>query len=505
MKIIKKQLNKIKKLVSKVNRIAQSQHFEYFVLSVILILGFVVRLYKISTPLADWHSWRQADTASVSKNYLKGGINLLYPRYHDISSIQTGYENPQGFRFVEFPIYNLMHIGIYKLLPENINLETAGRLTNIIFAIFIATNLYLFVKRATKNKWLGILSAGFYLFIPYNIFYTRVVLPDAMAAGFGVLGIWLFWEYLQSEKPWLVYISAICFALGLLTKPFVAFYGLPIAVFAIYKYKLNIFKNTHLLIALDIALIPMFLWRIWINQKGLLVGIAHYKWAFNGDGIRFRPAFWRWIFAERVGKLILGFWGLVPFAVGLVVKPSRKLQKLFKYNLFWLFGVLLYASIIATANVRHDYYQVYFIPIISVFLSFGVWQLWNNISFNNLISKALLFFSVGMMFLIGFYEIKDYYKINDPAIIKAGAAIRRISNEGDLVVAPYNGNTAFLYQTGRWGWPVVETSIDDLIQKGADWFVSTNRADPDYENFKKRFKIVEETDSYLILDLSKPL
>lgn len=498
MKIIKKQLDNIYKL-------EQSQYFEYFLLSLVLVFGFLVRLYKINTPLADWHSWRQADTASVTKNYLKDGINLLYPRYHDISSIQTGYQNPQGYRFVEFPIYNLMHIGIYKLFYKNINLETAGRLTNIIFAIFIAVSLYLFVKRATKNKWLGILSAGFYLFIPYNIYYTRVVLPDAMAAGFGVLGVWLFWEYLQSKKSWLVYASAILFALGLLTKPFVAFYGLPVLYMTIRKYKWDIFKNIHLLIALDLALIPMLLWRIWINQKGLLVGIAHYKWAFNGDGIRFRPAFWRWIFAERVGRLILGFWGLVPFASGLVVKPSKKLQKFFRYNLFWLGGVLLYASIIATANVRHDYYQVYFVPVIAVFLSFGVWQLWNNTSFNNLVSKALLLFSVGMMLMVGFYEVKDYYKINDPAIIKAGAAVNEISDDGDLVVAPYNGNTAFLYQTGRWGWPVVETSIDDLIQKGADWFVSTNRADPDYENFKKRFKIVQETDSYLILDLRKPL
>ena len=36
---------------------------------IILLLGFGVRLYKITSPIADWHSWRQADTASVTRNF----------------------------------------------------------------------------------------------------------------------------------------------------------------------------------------------------------------------------------------------------------------------------------------------------------------------------------------------------------------------------------------------------------------------------------------------------
>jgi len=491
----------IKKLSHNINKLVQSQLFGYFIFSLILIFGFLLRLYKINTPLADWHSWRQVDTSSVTKNYLENGINLLYPRYHDISSIQTGYQNPEGYRFVEFPVYNLAHAGVFKVSSGTLSLEVAGRLTNIIFALLVATGLYLFVKRASGNSWLGLISSAFYMFIPYSIFYTRVILPDAMAAGFGVLGIWMFWEYIQSERPWQVYLSAIFFSLGLLTKPFVAFYGLPVVFMAIKKYKMNIFKNFHLLLALDIALIPMLLWRIWISQKGLLVGVAHYKWAFNGDGIRFRPSFWRWIFAERIAKLILGFWGLVPFAAGIIIRPYKKLDKYYQYVLWWLLGMLLYVSIIATANVRHDYYQIYLIPAVAIFLSFGSWQLWNNSVFNKSVSRIMLIFSIGMMVLIGFYEVKDYYKINDPAIMIAGAAVNKVSKADDLVVAPYNGNTAFLYQTGRWGWPVVETSIDDLIDKGADWFVSTNKADPDYENFKKRFRIFKETDDFLILDL----
>ena len=33
------------------------------ILIAVIILTALVRLYRINTPLADWHSWRQADTA----------------------------------------------------------------------------------------------------------------------------------------------------------------------------------------------------------------------------------------------------------------------------------------------------------------------------------------------------------------------------------------------------------------------------------------------------------
>ena len=85
---------------------------EKFWLALIFILALLLRLYKIDNPIADWHSWRQADTAAVSRNFLKYGFNPLYPRFDDLSSIPSGKENHQGWRFVEFPIFNLIHAGL---------------------------------------------------------------------------------------------------------------------------------------------------------------------------------------------------------------------------------------------------------------------------------------------------------------------------------------------------------------------------------------------------------
>ena len=75
---------------------------EYIILSIILLFGLAVRLYKINNPVADWHSWRQADTASVSRNFVKSGINLLYPTYDDISVFKAASSILKDFGWLSF-------------------------------------------------------------------------------------------------------------------------------------------------------------------------------------------------------------------------------------------------------------------------------------------------------------------------------------------------------------------------------------------------------------------
>jgi len=79
-----------------------------------------------------------------------------------------------------------------------------------------------------------------------------------------------------------------------------------------------------------------------------------------------------------------------------------------------------------------------------------------------------------MMLMVGWLGIKDDYQINHPEIIEAGKMVDEITPKDALVIAPYNGDTAFLYQTNRWGWPAIEDSIDNIIAKGADFYVTVD-------------------------------
>ena len=140
-------------------RFLGTRKFEYFLLSLVILAGFLVRLYKINNPVADWHSWRQADTASVTRIYIQKGINLLMPRFDDISSIQSRIFNPYGYRMVEFPIYNALgalttiHIGHFSL-------EVWSRLLTIFCALTTSYFLYLIGKRFPESGFYNVCQSS---------------------------------------------------------------------------------------------------------------------------------------------------------------------------------------------------------------------------------------------------------------------------------------------------------------------------------------------------------
>lgn len=448
---------------------------EYFLLSLLLILGFIVRLYKIDNPVADWHSWRQADTSAVSRNFINDGIDMLYPTYDDISSIQSGLENPTGVRMVEFPIYNALHTIFFNTFGM-FTIEKWGRLTTIFITLLTSVFLYLLGKKHYSAK-IGLLTAFFFLFLPFNVYFSRVILPDPLGVLFMVSGLYFFGIN--------TVLSGILFGLALLQKPFFGVYLLPLLPYFLKKEN---FKS-NMLFAL-LAFTPFVIWRFWTGQHP--EGIPFYEWAFNGDRIRFHPAYFRWLFGERLGILILGTWGLVPFAFGLI----RKLKN--KFNFYFVLSALSYLLIVATANVRHDYYQILIIPPVAMTLALGTSYLWKR-------SKIILVLSLVTMFLISWDRIKPFYQVNHPELMEVGKIVDETLPKDAQIVIPYNGDTAFLYQTKRKGWPAVDDSIDNIIERGADYYVSIDLGSSDTVNFSKRFKTVVRTNQYIILDLHKEI
>lgn len=477
-----------------INQLKQGKRIEYILLSIIIITALFTRLYKIDNPIADWHSWRQADTASVSREYVMKGIDLLHPRYHDISTTQTRIFNPEGFRFVEFPIFNAIHAIFYLNFPF-FTFEIWGRLISIFSALGATYFVYRLGKRYISATG-GILAAFYYALIPFNIYFTRVILPEPLATLIVLASLWFFVKYIDENKSVYIYLSAILLGLGLLVKPFVAFYAVPMIYLAIKKFSLKgtlINKKMYLLLFLSVT--PLLVWRMWMSQ--FPEGIPLWRWVFNGDGIRFKPSFWRWIFGERLGRLILGIGGLIPFSFAILAYKKNK-----SFIHAFLFGMFLYVTVFASANVKHDYYQTITIPAISLALAYGSIVMWNIKEFNKGISRSMLLFSVSLMFNVGYANVKEFYNINRPEIIEAGKAVDKLAPEDALVIAAYNGDTAFLYQTKRWGWPVVDRPIDELIEKGADYYVSVDLNHPQTKEFMIRFELVEKTDRYVVIKLN---
>lgn len=471
---------------------------QYLLLLIIIVIGFGARLYKIGSPIADWHSWRQADTASVTRLYAQNGLDLLRPRYHDISNIASGFDNPQGWRFVEFPIYNAAHLFLYKLYPK-LGIDEWGRLTSILCSLASAFFLFLLGRRAW-NAQIGLLAAFFFLILPFNVYFSRVVLPEPMAVMFLCISLWAFVRYVQNQKFLDVLISGIALSLAVLVKPYIIFYGLAFLYLAYTHFKIKgLILNTKLWVFLCIVTAPFFFWRAWMWHDLYLVGIPHWKWAFNGDNIRGKPAFWWWIVEERLGRMILGVWMVLPFTLGLLAKPKGK----YPYFVHCLVASqILYALTVATASVRHDYYQTLIIPAVAISLAVGSLALWNAKEFNKQIARLALLGSVVFGAFFSFYQIKENYKINHPEILVAGSAADKLLPKDAVVIAPYLGDTAFLYQTKRRGFPYITYPIPEMINRlGAQYYISLN-FDADTNQIMNEYTVLEKTDKYVIVDLT---
>jgi len=115
--------------------------------------------------------------------------------------------------------------------------------------------------------------------------------------------------------------------------------------------------------------------------------------------------------------------------------------------------------------------------------------------FNFILVSSLFILSLAF----GWYEVRGFFNINNPAIITAGQAVDRLLPQDAIVIAPYQGDPAFLYQTNRNGWPI-GGNINERIRDGATHYVTTSR-DAEYSELKAQYTLIYETDLYSIIKL----
>lgn len=481
-------------------KILTTKYKEIIVLLVILILGFVVRLYKFNNPIADWHAWRQVDTSAVSRFFVKDGFDVFHPRYYDLSNVPSGvHENPQGYRFVEFPIYNILQASLSKFIGV-LTIEEWGRIVTILSSLFSAAFLYLIVKKYL-NSSSGLFAAFFFTFIPFNIFYGRTVLPDTTTVTSFLAAIYFFSKWVDEDLSINLNFFLVTFltAVSFLLKPFAIFFMLPMLYLAFEKYGPELIKKKQLWILGIVSLLPFLFWRIWMLQYP--GGIPQSGWLLNGNNIRFKGAFFHWIFAERIAKLILGYWGLPLLIIGILLKLPKKSYLFF---LSFLVSSLLYLVVIATGNVQHDYYQILIMPSIAIYLALGTNFLWNNKSNIYLpLSRAILFLCMIFMLSFGWFNIRAFYNIDHYELIRAGKIIDRlIPKEAKVLVPMSGGDTTALYFMDRQGWSSFEKPLPQLINMGADYMVLINPQKQDYD-FKKTYKLTYSSSDFLLFNLSE--
>lgn len=487
----------------------------YFLLTGIVLVAFFLRLKDLHAPLADWHSFRQADTASVAFEYATPTLApvsaLLTPQYHDLSNIQSGLENPNGYRMVELPLINYFVAFIVHTLPSltaEHDLVWVYRLVHVVFAVANIVVIFQLVKVLSKNTTLALLTATIITGMPYSIFYSRTILPEIPLLFFMYASLLSFAYWLKKPRSLgLLLVTWLLLATSFLVKPIAVFMAPAFLVLAVFQFGFwGSFMQPGLWV-LSTAVFPVLAWRTHIQQ--FPEGIPANNWLFNENGIRLKPSWWRWLFAERIGFHMLGYWATGFSLIGILSTQRTKLSsKISSFDWFVLSlasGWFAYLVIFATGNVQHDYYQIPLIPVIGILTAKGIYWLYQQLTKST--PAIFVFAGITSALLLSTFlswnHIRSYYGINNQAIVEAGIYIRQILPHDAKVIAPYMGDTAFLFQTQRRGWPIGHY-IDAKIEAGATHYVSTSY-DDEARELEQQFVTIEKNELFIIFDLTMPL
>ncbi len=466
----------------------------------LFIIALTARLYRIDNSLTEWFSWRQTDTAAVARFLLEDDFNLLKPRYYDLSNIQSGLDNPQGLRMVELPLYNALFAAGYRLWPV-VSLEIWGRIITIVFSLMTLWVIFYLLQRE-----FGLLEAFFaglfFAVSPYVVFYSRAILPDMPAVSTILLSIFFIYRFFYAHAWFNFVLSVVFAATALLIKPTVIFYLLVCLYFLYQKsYKRGEMKFALILIYLFCAVMPVFLWRNYI--RAFPEGIPANNWLLTSvntpqglENIFLKPAFFRWVFFERINNLILGGYLVFFVTLALFVYRNKRLNIHYPFTA----AAALYLLVFQGGNVQHDYYQIIITPSLAILLGVGAGWFLRQRDLTAFVWRylAVLLILVSSLFF-SFYQVKGFYNEREDLLLTADI-IRSFTDKDDIIITDSQGDTTLLYLSDRRGYPAPYKDLSVLKQQGAKFFVTGDKAYKERLS-KENYRLLFENDQVLIFQL----
>jgi 4-amino-4-deoxy-L-arabinose transferase-like glycosyltransferase len=338
----------------------------------ILVLGAGVRAIDL------WHSvdgriresWRESDEAAIARNYVREGMNILYPR------IDWRGDGP-GFAEMEFPLFPWTIAALYKTFGFY---EVLGRILAYTFAL---ATLAIFLALARRLlPWRGALAAGlFFALSPLIVRISNALQPEALMLLAYIAAVYTFIRWLDARAPgreavgwWL--LAAIATALAILAKATAAHIGVLFAALLWRRYRWATARDPLVWLFAVIALVPSALW----------YGHAHHLWVTYGNSLGLSnedhwigfDVFWESSFTLGLITAELFYvWtaaGAITGIYGLAAAPRAPAARV---AIPWLIGAMLFyvAAIRTTANSWALYYHVFSVAPVALLFGLGVSQL----------------------------------------------------------------------------------------------------------------------------------
>ena len=427
-------INKMKKIIIG-NWIAAS----------VLSLFFVAHLYKITAPPVDEHSWRQTDTAGVSRNFTNESANILFPRV-------DGRGQFTGITGMEFPIYN------YTTSLTDRALGFAywhGRAVTLLAGmaglVFFYLLMLLRYSKRIANYGIAIMALS-----PLYFYFSRNIQPDILMVSLSVASLYLAQMYTKKARINILILLLATFSLAVLVKIPAAFILIPM-VYILWPKRNELLKPIPLISLVVIVILPNIAWYIHSDQLSKDYGLGQYYYGELGLSLVIQhlmmPSFWRRIFISntllKTTSALFALSGLY----GLFITLRKRDYLPFLYCL----AISLFLVLFANKSYYHNYYSLPIVPALAMLSAVGIDSMQAKINKKIFIPLIATFFVFGII-ILGFSTMK-LYKPQDPYILELKSLSDKYISPGSLIITDNGGSPAMLYFADRKGWDPPDSAI----------------------------------------------
>ena len=334
---------------------SQKTASHWFVLSLIFIIAFGIRLHNITEIPLDFSPIRQYQNAHIAKGLYFENIGSIPESRKEIARL-----NMERMGFVLEPriIENAAVIS-YRIAGKEI--LWAPRVLSAMF--WIAGGLFLYlIARNFSSFGPALFSTVFYLFLPYSISSSRSFQPDPLMVMMLLASIYSVIVYFENPSIFRILAAAAISSIAIFIKPYCLF---PIwTVFILLSIQKRGMRKTlfsmHVPGFVFLSFIPAFFQYVY----GIFTDVGFLQEHARGS---FLPhlilsfSFWKgWLM--MIGSVT----GYLPFFLaiyGLISTPRGSLRTL----LAGLWGGYLLFGLSATYQMHtHSYYHMPLIPIVAL-------------------------------------------------------------------------------------------------------------------------------------------
>lgn len=357
-------------------RVTQTENKEKQYLLLIIGLFIIFHIPYLVQPISGGHAWRQSDTASVAKNFFLESWNFFLPRI-DMRG------NLSGIMGMEFPIMPFLTAIIYKIIGGV--WDGGGKLISLLFG---SLNIWIFSLLIARITKISAVLTGFAMSVlPILWLYSGRFMPENTSLFFIGLSLYGSFQFFETDKKRYILLIAISLALGILTRPFVIFWGVSLffLIFLLFK-KQKYLYSTLIVLAGLFAVLVFSLWYLWwvpcINAKYsapsyIFMGNIS---VLNALALFTDLTFWK-KFLFLFGEDYIAWLWIPLFFLGIYVglKEISKTIRITSWALLTggILNLFFLTILVQNHYIIHNYYLYSFIPFSAYFNVLGLNKLFN--------------------------------------------------------------------------------------------------------------------------------